>query len=249
MKGWREPDERPPEPPPPPGDERLRELAEKGRAAQRAQDEAAAEGKQRYEDQERREREAEEKKRRHRALTKVDWLHTYWGSVLCGMALTIPATFAKVALLPQIGLHDGDGDDASFIVIWPILSIAVWLLTGLAGPRAVRAERAWVEALPFRVLGYEEAIGKSPGGFTALSLRFEGPSPDDALVADVLASDGARWKVTRDSETVLEVTRETALSGEDAETNATVVRWFHSFADVQLAGLHARHPLAEVRFL
>jgi hypothetical protein len=147
--------------------------------------------------------------------------------------------------------------------IGPSLGLALIVLGGggyfvarkLAAPRLVRAELAWLRALPFPVRGYAATLGESPGEErrVRVHLEFRGAAPEHEVLeglfgrvtfpatARITEGRGAGW--TAESGPI----RSVALDDLDP-TNGPVLSWMRSVVDEVLLPLHAAFPLRGVEF-
>ncbi len=123
-----------------------------------------------------------------------------------------------------------------------------------ADDAALAAERARIQALPYRLHGYEETLGLPPTATCKLSLqlRFVADAPPAQLVADVCAAADPGMTCTADEHGVTVVT--SAISGYtgvrvnkvpifDNRNHAIAV---DTVIERVLRPLHSRYPIAEV---
>lgn len=171
-----------------------------------------------------------------------------WGWILAGAVLGVSLAAGAAPFLPPTWSVSGaDSDPASLVLL--ILGAlpfgALWLLRPTFGARAIAAERARLETLPFPVTGYIEALGRDPRDATVrISLEFAEGEPPASMVGDVFRTIGGQLGASTSART-LSVHRDFAFEG-SITTNAYVVGWVRRALPLIVA-LHARHPLARVR--
>ena len=166
----------------------------------------------------------------------------------------IPMTFG-VALIPLMRLF-AYVDSLSVISVL-LIFVAGPLVVGTIGAllwsvpaanRELAAERAWLEALPYEVLDYEECLGDDPrlnDGQVELALTFEEVIPTKQDLAPFLASDSdGNWELSSDGRIAKMVP---GPCGANDGHNRRFAVWFHHVADERLGGIHARFPLLSLR--
>jgi hypothetical protein len=122
-----------------------------------------------------------------------------------------------------------------------------WFWNATAVDRAVARERAWQDALPFKVTGYEECLGDDPDrndDRLALVFTFGDRTPTPAQILGWLAGDdGGAWTYV---EATRIATRNPGVPEPDEAHNQPLVRWFHALVAKQLLPMHAQVPLVAV---
>lgn len=144
-----------------------------------------------------------------------------------------------------------------------VAAIAVWLVGRRAGAKAVAAERAWLDGLPFTVYGWWELLGSSlayagatrnhpmHGPTTAarrieLELRFaQQPAPPDLVQQVLRGAAGAgveHVNVHPSTEREQQVSAGVPVSA----PRDRIVAIVHAWLGDGLVALHERHPLGSV---
>jgi hypothetical protein len=166
----------------------------------------------------------------------------------------IPFT-SGMAMIPLTRLFAGL--DSLSMVSAVIIFVAGPLVVGTLGAlfwsigasnREVTAERAWLEALPYEVVDYEECLGDEPrlnDGQVELAFTFEDAIPTKQDLAPFLASDSdGNWELSSDGRIAKMIP---GPCGANDGNNQRFAVWFHHVADERLVGIHARFPLLSVR--
>jgi MFS family permease len=231
---------------------RLAALAAEGRARQAAALAAEAAEARRIERAERREVE-----RLGRAYVRAALLERPRGRALPLLPIAMGMVVAGTVLLvfpDLVGLRQPFWASAGLALV--LLAIAGFFGGRLLlGPRLVRAERAWLLALPFPVRGYFQVLGRAPEEERQLRVRivFRGGAPERELLeglcgrvafpgtARITGGRGARWQA--------ESGPIRSLVMEDVDpTNGAVLSWMRVVIEDVLLPLHEAFPLRGVRF-
>jgi hypothetical protein len=210
------------------GDDPLEKLAAKGRrlkvASERARSENAT---------------ADAREARAQLRASVSWF-VNWGWWLASALVSVASLALALQFVPE---------DFAWLVgiggaVIPVLLLR--MLRPWIGELSIAREEARVRALPFRVVGYFEALASATTeGTASLTIRF---APADAVgdesLADVFRAIGAKLGETRNPNE-RRVYYEVDFGESSALTNAHLARWLRRATGV-LELVHAKRPIAEV---
>jgi hypothetical protein len=145
------------------------------------------------------------------------------------------------ALLMTLGL----------VIVATVATLSVYGIGRLLCGAAYRREYAWVEALPFKVTGYFDALAARPQQRSDLrvTLTFAGETPHPmALEQLVPPGSAACAAAVRRPDARRLVVSDTVLAGgaDGPSTNRAIRDWFHALVEGALPSLNTQHPIVKL---